>query len=367
MSSNFFPHPRSVLWISNTPRQYNESYRRDGLQIIDSLQPVNYQNGIFLPDLGLSPGAERSDPSTMNERVTPVALQRGLFVLRYVRSSNAGAAPTVMVRPARESQGDIEVISAPDDRPGLIAAPGHCLVVRAERSGTLQVTVTAVAGGGAPEAELRLEPLQVGRAERNGSATETGVVEPFRAVEPSARGSRRSEPARPRLEVLGHVSRRGDVFAGAGEWIAGPDAPAPIEGVALRALEPLGVGVEYQALIGGPGGGWTRWTADGYAGTRGKFLALHGIRLRLTGPEASAFEFETEALFLGAPTVHRSGREVELSSISGADPLVGLKVAVITAQTQVSPRNVQGAEPLESGSVERLGRVRVFRATSFRS
>lgn len=304
----------------------------------------------------------------MNERVTPIALQRGLFVLRYVRSSKAGPAPTVLVQPAMESQGVIEVISAPGDRQGVISSPGGCLVVRAERAGTLQVTVQALAGVSAPEAELRLEPLQTGEPERSDfTAARPREVEPFRGGEPAGRGLRGSAIRRPQLEVLGHVSRRGDVLVGAGEWIAGPDAPAPIEGIALRALEPLGATIEYQALIGGPGAAWTRWTAEAFAGTRGKFGTLTGLRLRLTGPGASAFQFEAEALFLGSATVHRRGREVELSSYSGADPLVGLKVAVISEETQVSPATARAAEVPDPESEQRLGRVRVFRATGFRT
>lgn len=308
----------------------------------------------------------------MNERVTPVALQRGLFVLRYVRSSKAGPAPTVSVRPAIDAQAFIQVISAPGDRPGVIAAPGGCLVVRAEQAGTLQVTVLAAVGNGAPEAELRLEPLQSGEPEhgtRSAGAFDGGDTfrdDPYRDVAP-ARRSPAVEPARSRLELLGHVSRRGDVLAGAGEWIAGPDAPAPIEGIALRMLEPLDLVIEYQVLIGGPGGAWTRWTAEGFAGTRGKFGTLHGIRLRLAGANASAFQFEAEGLFLGAATVHRRGREVELSSNSGADPLVGLKVAVLSADRQVSPKVARVSETQDLEAGERLGRVRVFRATSFRS
>lgn len=302
----------------------------------------------------------------MNERVTPVALQRGLFVLRYVRSSKAGPAPTVTVRPELESQAAIEVISAPGDRHGVISSPGGCVVVRAERAGTLQVTVQAMAGVGAPEAELRLEPLQSGEPERADFDAPRRDAGSFRGVEPGSRSGRGTATQRPQLEVLGHVSRRGDVLAGAGEWIAGPDAPAPIEGVALRALESLDVTIEYQVLIGGPGAAWTRWTAEGYAGTRGKFGTLNGVRLRLSGPGASAFQFEAEALFLGAATVQRRGREIELSSYSGADPLVGLKVAVITAERQVSPANARVVEALEPEGGQRLGRVRVFRATSFR-
>jgi hypothetical protein len=304
----------------------------------------------------------------MNERVTPVALQRGLFVLRYVRSSEAGPAPTVTVRPAADSEAVIEVISAPGDRHGVIASPGGCLVVRAERPGTLQVIVQAKTSVGAPEAELRLEPLQGGQPERSGIATEApGGREPFHEAEPRGWGAGKPETRQLQLEVLGHVSRRGDVVAGAGEWIAGPDAPAPIEGVALRTLEPLDAAIEYQVLIGGPGAAWTRWTADGYAGTRGKFGTLHGIRLRLNGPGASAYQFEAEALFLGAATVHRRGREVELSINSGADPLVGLKVAVISVERQISHNRTAPAKAVDPEAAQSFGRVRVFRATSFRS
>ncbi|GEP01785.1 hypothetical protein [Methylobacterium haplocladii] len=297
----------------------------------------------------------------MSERVTSVSLKRGLFALRYVRSGAAGAVPTVSVQAATGSEAVIVVISAPGARSGVLLAPGGSLVVRAEQPGALRVTVRPQDGGSA-DAELQLEPLHAGLPSLVGDAIGTGRLGARVDNAPT-----QPERAPARLEVMGHVSRRGDVSVGAGQWIAGPDAPAPIEGLALRALDRPGLAIEYQVLIGGSDAAWTRWTTEGYVGTRGKFKSLHGIRLRLTGADASAFEVEAEALFLGSATAFRKGREIELISHAAADPLVGLKLALISGHGLPPSVEYQNATAADDQSGARAGRVRVFRASGMRS
>lgn len=293
----------------------------------------------------------------MSDRETSVPVRRGLFVLRYVQAGHSVEAPKAFVRPAIESREYIEVISAPGDQPGALLTPGGGVVVRAEQPGELRIVVQSV-GGRDVDAEFRLETLSAGQAFAGTSS---------RAPERNegARSARRDQ--HPRLEIVGHVSRRGDVRSADGQWLAGPDAPAPIEGVAFNLADYPGLGIEYQVLIGGPGGSWTSWSSGNYSGTRGKFQSLHGIRLRLVGSEAATFVLDVEALFLGSTVASRKGNEVELISPAGVDPLVGLKVALLTRQTRAQAAYDAEVRTHGSRSESGSGRVRVFRAASTRS
>jgi len=292
----------------------------------------------------------------MNERETSLPLKRGLFVLRYVSSHATGAAPQVSVRPVVGAESVVEIISAPGDRAGVIEVPGRGLVIRAQAATTLLITVHS-AGGRNADAELRLEPI--------GSSDASAESPMTNAQEGLLKGQGRTG-RQPVLEILGHVSRRGDLRVSAGEWIAGPDAPAPIEGIALDVEGHPGVALEYQALIGGPNGSWTQWSAGGYVGTRGKFKALHGIRLRLTGVAASALEIEAQALFLGSSAMTRKGSNIELISPAGADPMVGLRIALFEDQSRSRAKENGGANSSAAGASRDSGRVRVFRASSLR-
>lgn len=300
----------------------------------------------------------------MTERVTSVPLETGLYVLRYVQAPTSSGAPHVFVRPSPGSEDAVSVISPPGERQGLIPAPGACVVVRAERPGSLQVTIRSAAAAGGTEAELRLETLS-GEA-RSGGVAQDKVAHGASVPPPP------SLPA-PHLDVLGHVSRRGDVRVAHDQWLAGPDSPAPIEGLELHIAEHGdGLGLEYQVQIGGPGGAWTPWTAGGFAGTRGQARSLLGARLRLVGPRASQFQLVAEALFLGATVMRLKGQSLDVVSGSGVDPLVGLKLVVTSAAPAVrapapAPQQRSGASPAASTqSAPRAGRVRVFRSAGLR-
>lgn len=300
----------------------------------------------------------------MTERVTSVPLETGLYVLRYVQAPTSSGAPHVFVRPSPGSEDAVSVISPPGERQGLIPAPGACVVVRAERAGSLQVTICSAAAAGGTEAELRLETLS--GAARSGGVAQSGVAR-------SASAQPTSSLPTPRLDVLGHVSRRGDVRVADDQWVAGPDSPAPIEGLELRIAEHGdGLGLEYQVQIGGSGGAWTPWTAGDFAGTRGQARSLLGARLRLIGPRAAQFQLVAEALFLGATVMRLKGQSLDVASGSGVDPLVGLKLLVTSAAPAVrapapAPQQRPGASPAASTqSAPRAGRVRVFRSAGLR-
>jgi hypothetical protein len=149
------------------------------------------------------------------------------------------------------------------------------------------------------------------------------------------------DAALPGFALTCHVARRGDVTAGPGDWIGGPGAPAVIEGVSIywprRDAE-----IEYQVLIQGSAGQWSPWVRAGrFAGTQGRRLGIVGLRVRLTDAAPEAARLTGEAAFLGCPLIKEEGRDLELTSYAGVDPLVGLRL------------QLEGAEATEGGASEK--------------
>jgi hypothetical protein len=285
------------------------------------------------------------------EREATVNVDRGLYLLRYASGAASGVSPVAVARPAPGSEPFIEVISAPGIVSGFLSRPGECVVVRAERGGVLSVKIMRSIVGASLDASFRLEPIGAeGSASTVAANVGPAVALPFAAVDGAAK-----------FTILAHVSRRGDIEVGAGEWVAGPQAPAAIEGMQIRASSPSGPRIELQALVATNPPRWLDWAPAGvFAGTRGRFLSLAGLRVRLVGDEARRFVLSADALFLGSAIVSRRGREIELVGGAGGDPLVGLRLDLApeaasvvgnggTADAAFSPRRT---EP----------RVRVFRA-----
>lgn len=298
----------------------------------------------------------------MGERVTSVPVDGGLYVLRYVGPRATPASPHIFVRPSPGCEGAVKVLEAPGESKGAISAPGGCVVVRAERSASLQVTIRPLDKDGSNEAELRLESL----------TGETRQCAPAPAPSVPRADALASPPVT--LEVIGHVSRRGDVRVANDHWVAGPESPAPIEGLDVKLLGTgSNLALEYQVQLGGPGGAWTNWTAGGFAGTRGQARPILAARFRLSGGHAASYAIEVEGLFLGASIQRQKGQAVELRSASGVDPLVGLKVAVVPARatapvpTEHTSKNTGSARPASPTPDSRpAGRVRVFRSAGLR-
>jgi hypothetical protein len=287
------------------------------------------------------------------EREATVDVARGFYLLRYASGAATGASPVAMVRPAQGSERFVEVISAPGVVTGFLSYPGECVVVRAEQAGGLSVKIMRQNVGASLDASFRLEPIfDVDRP----SATTAANVGPSVPVVPPSGGD---SPFR----LLAHVARRGDVEVGSGEWIAGPNAPAAIEGVEVRGSLRPGLRIEVQPLVATNPPRWLDWTPAGvFAGSRGRALPLFGLRLRLSGEEASRFVLSAEALFLGSPIEVKRGREVELVGAAGSDPLVGLKLAVaesVAAGTGFTAPSSAAFAPQRSEP-----RVRVFRAAA---
>jgi hypothetical protein len=298
-------------------------------------------------------GALFGDEGTGREATIDVA--RGLFLLRYVSGAAAGASPLAIVHPARGSEPFVEVISAPGVVSGFLSSPGECAVVRAEQPGRLMIKIKAESHSASLDASFRLEPVG---AKSGGGAAIAGVSTESVAI----------HGAEKTLKLVAHVARRGDIEADFGLWIAGPNAPAAIEGIGIRGALPEGVRADVQVLVASNPPRWLDWTPVGsFAGTRGRAMPLAGLRVRLLGDAAARFVVCADALFLGSAIITKRGREIELVGSGAADPLVGLRLN-LAPEARVKPENESFLPAAASGGVgspqQNETRVRVFRAPS---
>src|ERR1700709_44582 len=74
-----------------------------------------------------------------SDQVSTVAVTQGLFVLRYARSTeSANNTPFGLVRVSPGSESTVQVISPPGQTQGVLGAPGACLVVISQGSGSIR-------------------------------------------------------------------------------------------------------------------------------------------------------------------------------------------------------------------------------------
>lgn len=281
----------------------------------------------------------------MTQRKT-VDLARGLFLIRYNTADDELSPPRVRIFPEPSSASNCEIVISPDSTDGVLWSPPSGLVVVVEQPSRLIVEVTAQSYGGSTAANVKIEPLSPGRPP------------PLR---PSMRAPV-SEPAEASLhdfQILAHVAGIGDTLEGLNAWIAGPAAPARIEGLCLLwPGKPVDLNINYAVRFARPQQGDNQFVPLGtFAGTRGRALPLTGVALEASGPAASRYSLAVEAIFLGAPAIRVTGQRINLVGPSGREPLVGIKI-------NLEPLSVQTIEtPLEPVPVQRSGgRVRVFRS-----
>jgi hypothetical protein len=300
--------------------------------------------------------------SAHKERVAVLEVEIGLFVVRYA-SSRAAKAPSVFVRPSPSCETDFQIISAPGCAKGVLSKPGECVVIVAPGQGSLQVTVSTRALDGDLDASIRMEALATKDAEALVAAEPAATPKAVASGRPAARKAKEPPVAYSGFGVMAHVARRGDLLVEAGEWIGGPAAPAPVEGLQINWTPPAGVTLDYQVLAVGAGGRWSAIVSAGeFAGSRGRRLPLVGVRLRLGGAHAERYTLLGEALFLGSAVESLTSRELQFVSRSGTDPLVGLRLDLREATAAVREPAARFAPPVKTSDARRGGRVRVFRS-----
>jgi hypothetical protein len=267
----------------------------------------------------------------------------GLYALRYVSSANARTAPVATVRPVSTSADCIQIVTVPGSRQGDLAAPGSSVVIVASSAGAVQISLTPFEDSQNLDAKFSLDLLCSAEIPRSVSAP----------ASPITNGKAQREQQRmadPSLDLVAHVSRRGDVGVDEEGWIAGPRAPSAVEAVqiAVRGAE-IGVAAQFRNVASRSS--WSDWMAPGAViGVAQKACPLTGLRLKLVGSNAERFELAGEALFLGTPKILAQGSEINLIGPGELDPLIGLKLALVERSPITATRTP--AKP---------SRVRVFR------
>jgi hypothetical protein len=280
------------------------------------------------------------------ERRHAMSVGAGFYLLHYASSRAPDHVPTVRVTPSPAADKNIMLLPLPG-RPGdSLSAPGECILIRAEQPGSLELTVCASRPNGSLEAEVRLERI---------AAAETGAGHDSAAAMPL------SAEAQPELDLLAHVSRRGDVPFKQGAWICGPDRPMAIEGLEIRwPGKPADVDLRYGVVIGGRDRPILEQCEVGrFAGTRGQAAPLLGVTLALCGPRARDYELRADALFHGSAAMSKSGSDIAFYGPTGREPLVGFRLSVV--KTRIEPEIVQPPIKARAVAMKQVGRVRVYR------
>lgn len=299
------------------------------------------------------------------ERISSLNVESGLYVLRYLDGS-ATDHPVIFVRSSPGCDDLVDIIAVPGEVVGRLASPGAIAVIVAKQPATVQITAQAASANGSLNAEVSLEPLTRGRdgaakaPERTAVSAQASIAEPVASARNEGDEIWSRADGASGLGLLAHVSRRGDVASSDAVWIGGPDAPAPIEGVALDCPASLG-SVRYQVLAAGDTR-WSDWLTNGvFGGSRGRAKPLTGVRIRFDPAEGSSASLNGEALFLGSAIIRKDGLDLEFRSAAGLDPLVGLKLSIARQVPAAMPG------PGNISTAPQHGRVRVFKASSRRT
>lgn len=265
----------------------------------------------------------------------------GLYVLRYLGSIDPRNAPRAHVAPQGSSEQDVDIIGAPGTQAGELTHPGGSLVIVVRKPAVIEVVVSAVEDSNNVDARLTLDLVASAVAPAAREARSSGMDRSRAEIS-------RRQGAAPSLAVQAHVARRGDILADAEGWIAGPEAPAAIEGLQIDCDDPeVGVVGQFRNTQSRE---WSRWSQPGhFIGTEQKASALTGLRLKLTGASAGAYALEVRSIFLGSPLQTQKGVEIEIVSPGELDPLIGLNLRLVAADTP----KVQ--------ELPKAPRVRVFR------
>jgi hypothetical protein len=263
-------------------------------------------------------------------------IDAGLFLLCYTSAEDRARPPNVRISMGRGQNPDIFLALQPDQGSAVLPKPGTSFVVVAMKPGQLIIEVTPSRPDGSSAATVKVEPLKV-------------ISVPMATSKHTASGNG--------LQILGHLAGIGDVSARSDEWLAGPSAPSRIEGFSIEWPDkPDDLTIRYSVRAAKPQVITSQLMELGaFAGTRGCAMPIVGVILEISGPAASRYAISTEALFLGSPRLHATGKRAILAGPTGREPLVGLRLSIDRLNS------TRQAATYSAGS---SGRVRVFRNTA---
>jgi hypothetical protein len=245
--------------------------------------------------------AQPSDPSNriaeLQVSAHLMSLESGLFCVFQTPGSAppdpATGLPGVRITPAPGIAGRPEAVSVSTFREdGWLN--GTAALVRVT-DGSAQILVTIYQHKGM-DAAPRLQVLRLSGDPATPDAPAAAVTT---AVVPSAELAEAS--ANP--EIMAHIQRAGDIGCKIGEWLGTKGSRQWIEGFGMAPSNGIALeDVEYQAVLGR---NWlSPWVEGGkLCGSRGMALPLLGIKVRLKGEAAKAYDCRYSATFVDGSAI----------------------------------------------------------------
>jgi len=220
-----------------------------------------------------------------------MTLEPGLFCIVHTPAANvdgATAMPGVRISHPPGPAGRPDAISIATFRDdGFLYGFGDAALVRVI-GGPAQVLVTIYQ---LPEAQGAGPNLQVLKLVEGAPAAARPAPAQATAAAPSP------------FDMIAHIQGRGDVGSKFGEWLGDKGSKRWIEGFAIAPARDIAASdIEYQAVLGR---GWLSPWAEGgqFCGSRGMALPLLGLRVRLRGAAAQAWDCSYSASFIDGSTV----------------------------------------------------------------
>jgi hypothetical protein len=302
------------------------------------------------PPANEKPGSAPTSPGRVAElRVSAhlMTLETGLYCVFPTPGSPdpdpATGLPGVRVTPAPGIAGRPEAVSVSTFREDGWLNGTAALVRVTDGPAQILVSVYQNLRQGAAAAP-RLQVLRLSK-EPNGSAE---PAQPGGAAAPPSTPIPRAAPvANP--EIMAHVQSTGDVAGTIGEWIGVKGSKKWVEGFGLAPKNGLSLtDIEYQGVLGR---NWlSPWVEGGkYCGSRGMALPLLGLKVRLKGDVAKAYECTYSATFIDGTEIGpvSAGEPCEAESLA---PMEAFRIAIHPrdgAQAEVKvPKKIVDKKPL---------------------
>jgi hypothetical protein len=254
-----------------------------------------------------------------------MTLETGLFCVFQTPGSPqpdpVTALPGVRITPAPGIAGRPEAVSVSTFREDGWLNGTAALVRVTDGSAQILVTIYQVKG---LDAAPRLQVLRL--------SGEPSAAEGQQTKSLAGQGAA-AEPNGPPPAVMAHVQRTGDVSGEIGDWIGIKGSRLWVEGFGLAPIDGIAAGdLEYQAVLGR---NWlSPWIEAGkYCGSRGMALPLLGLKVRLKGAAAKAFDCSYSATFIDGS----EAGPVEAGETCEAESLAALESFRIIIQ----PRDVK--------------------------
>ena len=259
-----------------------------------------------------------------------MTLETGLFCVFQTpgspQSDPATGLPGVRITPAPGLAGRPEAVSVSTFREdGWLN--GTAALVRVT-DGSAQILVTIYQNKGR-DAAPRLQVLRLNGEANASSGSEPGVADQttsatdLSAVKAPAANALVTEAETPAAppDIMAHIQRMGDVGCSLGEWLGLKGSRQWVEGFGMAPLDGLAPeDLEYQAVLGR---NWlSPWVEAGkFCGSRGMALPLLGLKVRLKGAAAKAFECFYSATFIDGSMVGPvgAGETCEAASLAALE------------------------------------------------